>query len=106
VGVDGRCRHAFVTVAGWLEATYHVAGREDRAEAVRPSRQRPGRLVQEVRRSARRSALKRSKKAAREQAAAPQVVPLAPLRQVVRFFSGRGSTPVTADLRLTGRAVG
>ncbi len=35
----------FVPIAGWLEATYRVAGRDQRAAAVRPSRRRPGVLL-------------------------------------------------------------
>ncbi|MCP3958929.1 MAG: hypothetical protein GY719_13840 [bacterium] len=36
----------FVLAAGWLEGTYRAAGRADRAELVRPSRRRRGRLLQ------------------------------------------------------------
>lgn len=38
---------AFVELAGWLEATYRAARRSERAGAVRPSRRRPGVLLED-----------------------------------------------------------
>ncbi len=38
----------FIRIAGWLEHTYRAIDRDDLADAVRPSRQYPGRTVAEI----------------------------------------------------------
>ncbi|MCP3958421.1 MAG: hypothetical protein GY719_11260 [bacterium] len=46
----------FVLIAGWFEGLYRLAGREDRAELVRPSRRHPGKTYLEVKKAERAAA--------------------------------------------------
>lgn len=80
----------FIRVAGWFEHTYQGIGRDDLAEAVRPSRQYPGRTLAEIKEC---SAAKAEVEPAVEPEPEPVSPPLPfdPLRHIARALGFRVS---------------
>ena len=82
----------FVGVAGWFAATYHAAGHEGRAAAVRPSRRRRGLLLQDASRAGRAPAAAAESGAGnRPEVGEKPLRHFAPLRQALRRLGGRSS---------------
>ena len=88
----------FVGVASWLAGTYHATGRDDRAEAVRPSRWRQGLRLQDASRAVAAPTVATEGTAEKEPEAATVTeggkrAPhrFAPLRQALRRLGGRSS---------------
>jgi hypothetical protein len=92
----------FVRAAGWLAGTYRAAGHDEREKAVRPSMQRPGRLLEEVKASSRPQPAKKAETGrGRGSAVRPRLLDFAPLGRVRRLLSGRSAGDATPRVRAT-----
>ncbi len=82
----------FIKIAGWFEHTYRAIDRDDLADAVRPSRQYPGRTVAEIREHATEAeAGVGAAPASPEPEPAPPALPFDPLRHIARALGFRVS---------------
>ncbi|MEE8525863.1 MAG: hypothetical protein V3T72_18155 [Thermoanaerobaculia bacterium] len=76
----------FVAVASWFEALYRIAGRDDRAEAVRPSKRRKGLRLSDERQQG------VEKKPGTEKTAGLALFPRPPSERAAAAETGRGAS--------------
>ncbi len=74
----------FILIAGWFESHYLLIGRQDLADAVRPSKQYPGRTAAEMK--------KRSRPGTAEVGTIARLLSFEPLRRVARALGGQNAS--------------